>query len=162
MTRASSGIGYELARCCADNGFDLLIAADEPAIHDAADALRVSGVDVEALEVDLATRAGVDQSAAEARGQSTRYSQTQAVGSATRLSIKISKTFARGRRPMITGTLYLIHKISLSMRERRAGRIYDRLDCVAHAWELRRGLQRFQGVRARSRLRYARSLRIQA
>jgi NAD(P)-dependent dehydrogenase (short-subunit alcohol dehydrogenase family) len=30
VTGASSGIGLELARCCANEGFDLLIAADEP------------------------------------------------------------------------------------------------------------------------------------
>jgi NAD(P)-dependent dehydrogenase (short-subunit alcohol dehydrogenase family) len=30
VTVASSGIGLELARCCANEGFDLLIAADEP------------------------------------------------------------------------------------------------------------------------------------
>ena len=30
VTGASTGIGYELAQCCVDNGFDLVIAADEP------------------------------------------------------------------------------------------------------------------------------------
>ena len=32
VTGASTGIGYELARCCAENGFDLIIAADEEEI----------------------------------------------------------------------------------------------------------------------------------
>ncbi|HEV7397306.1 MAG TPA: hypothetical protein VGN86_12405 [Pyrinomonadaceae bacterium] len=32
---ASTGIGYELAKCCAEDGFDLLVAADEPEIHKA-------------------------------------------------------------------------------------------------------------------------------
>jgi short-subunit dehydrogenase len=55
VTGASTGIGYELARCCAAEGFDLLIAADEPRIHDVAQELRQHGVDVTAIETDLAT-----------------------------------------------------------------------------------------------------------
>jgi short-subunit dehydrogenase len=38
VTGASTGIGFELAKCCARNGFDLLIAADEPAIDQASPA----------------------------------------------------------------------------------------------------------------------------
>jgi short-subunit dehydrogenase len=30
VTGASTGIGYELAKVCAENGFDLIIVADEP------------------------------------------------------------------------------------------------------------------------------------
>ena len=33
VTGSSTGIGYELAACCADYGFDLIVAADEPASH---------------------------------------------------------------------------------------------------------------------------------
>jgi NAD(P)-dependent dehydrogenase (short-subunit alcohol dehydrogenase family) len=36
ITGASTGNGLELARCCAARGFNLLIAADEPAIEQAA------------------------------------------------------------------------------------------------------------------------------
>jgi NAD(P)-dependent dehydrogenase (short-subunit alcohol dehydrogenase family) len=43
ITGASAGIGYELAKCCAQQHFDLLIAADQPAIHDAAQDSRVLG-----------------------------------------------------------------------------------------------------------------------
>ncbi len=60
VTGASTGIGYELARCCAEDGFDLLIAADEPEIHEAAEDFRKLGVQVEAIEADLATTEGVD------------------------------------------------------------------------------------------------------
>ena len=35
VTGASSGIGLELATICAQEGFDLLIAADRPEIHTA-------------------------------------------------------------------------------------------------------------------------------
>lgn len=36
VTGASSGIGFELARCCVGDGYDLVIAADEPEIAEAA------------------------------------------------------------------------------------------------------------------------------
>src|ERR1700704_6132941 len=60
ITGASTRIGYELAKCCADDGFDLLIAADEPEIHQAAEDFKKLGVQVEAIEADLATTEGVD------------------------------------------------------------------------------------------------------
>jgi len=61
VTGASSGIGLELARLCAADGMTLLIASDEPDIATVRDELAASGVQVEALQVDLATRAGVQQ-----------------------------------------------------------------------------------------------------
>ena len=41
VTGASSGIGLELATICAQEGFDLLVAADRPEIQTAADASAV-------------------------------------------------------------------------------------------------------------------------
>ena len=61
VTGASTGIGLELARCCAKAGFSLLIAADEVEIHSAANALRSQGAVVEAVQADLATAEGVAQ-----------------------------------------------------------------------------------------------------
>src|SRR5438105_4560321 len=61
VTGASTGIGLELAKCCAKDGFDLLIAADEAEIDDAAVQLKNYGTDVKSVEVDLATVEGVDK-----------------------------------------------------------------------------------------------------
>jgi len=61
VTGASTGIGLELARICGAHGFDLVIAADEPAIEQAADQLRLLGVSVTAIEADLATSEGVSR-----------------------------------------------------------------------------------------------------
>jgi short-subunit dehydrogenase len=69
VTGASSGIGFELAKQCAQNGFDLLIAADEPAVHSAAEILKRHGPAVEAVEADLATTQGVDSLYATAKAQ---------------------------------------------------------------------------------------------
>jgi len=58
VTGASSGIGLELARCCADHGYDLLIAADEARIEDVAAELRQSGVRAEPVLRLLQPRLG--------------------------------------------------------------------------------------------------------
>jgi short-subunit dehydrogenase len=59
VTGASSGIGLELAAICAEEGFDLLVAADRPEIHQAADRFRQLGAQVKVVEADLATTEGV-------------------------------------------------------------------------------------------------------
>jgi short-subunit dehydrogenase len=61
VTGASSGIGLELAKQFAANGFDLLIAAEEDAVHDAARTLSSHGVHVDAVQADLSTFNGVEQ-----------------------------------------------------------------------------------------------------
>ena len=59
ITGASDGIGYELARIFATNGYDLVVAAEDQGIVEAAQAFRGLGVDVEHVKVDLAKHAGV-------------------------------------------------------------------------------------------------------
>ena len=49
VTGASTGIGLELARECAKNNFDLIIAANEAEIESAADELRREGGTVEVM-----------------------------------------------------------------------------------------------------------------
>ena len=61
VTGASSGIGYELARQFAANGFDLIVAAEDAELAPAAERLRDEGVRVTAVGVDLAEGGGVDE-----------------------------------------------------------------------------------------------------
>ncbi|GGQ68560.1 SDR family NAD(P)-dependent oxidoreductase [Couchioplanes azureus] len=68
VTGASSGIGYELARQFADHGYDLLIAAEDDGIEQAAANLRRDGrSQVTAVRADLASFDGVEKLYAEIR-----------------------------------------------------------------------------------------------
>lgn len=58
VTGASSGIGYHLARCAADHGYDLVVAADTP-LADAVADFQLMGARVQAVQCDLATEVGV-------------------------------------------------------------------------------------------------------
>ena len=60
VTGASSGIGLELAKLAAKDGFDLIVAADTPFVE-AGPSLKEFGVEIEELETDLATQQGVKQ-----------------------------------------------------------------------------------------------------
>ena len=61
VTGASTGIGRAFAGLLAGEGYDLVLAADEPQVHDVAANLQAAGRTVTAVEVDLATREGVEQ-----------------------------------------------------------------------------------------------------
>jgi len=124
VTGASSGIGYELARLCANDGYDLLIAADDPSITQAADSLRPSGVTVQSLEVDLATREGVDELYAATAGRPVDALLANAGHGLGRAFL--DQDFDEVRHVIdtnITGTIYLIQTVARDMRQRNQGRI---------------------------------------
>ena len=124
VTGASTGIGLELAKRCAKEGYDLLIAADEPEIEQAALSLRVGGAVVEAVQADLATTEGVDELCAAAKGRPVDVLLANAgrgLGHAF-----LDQDFGRARRVVdtnITGTVYLIHRVGNDMRRRNSGKI---------------------------------------
>jgi len=60
VTGASSGIGLEIAKLAAQDGYDLIVAADTPFVE-AGPALKDLGANVEQIEGDLATQNGLDQ-----------------------------------------------------------------------------------------------------
>jgi short-subunit dehydrogenase len=113
VTGASTGIGYELAKCCAGHGYDLLVAADEPKIESAAAVFRTVGISVDAVEADLSTLEGVDKLYDALKGR-----QVDALlANAGRGLGKgfLDQDFAAVRRVIdtnITGTIYLIQKVA--------------------------------------------------
>jgi short-subunit dehydrogenase len=126
VTGASTGIGYELAKCAAQDGYDLAIAADDAKIQEAALKLREFGFNVEAMQVDLSTQDGV-----------RRF-----VSGITSLGRPIDVLMANAGRGLghgfldqdidevqgvvdtnISGTLALVHEVGNRMRTRGEGRI---------------------------------------
>ncbi|MGI4830501.1 MAG: SDR family NAD(P)-dependent oxidoreductase [Janthinobacterium lividum] len=58
VTGASSGIGFNLAKVFAENGFDLVIDAEDASVNKAATELKALGVQVTPVVADLATYDG--------------------------------------------------------------------------------------------------------
>jgi uncharacterized protein len=124
VTGASTGIGFELAKCCAEHGFDLVVAADEPEIETAAQAFSALGAGAKAVQADLSTLEGVEKLYA-------------AIGDrpVDALLANAGRGFGKGFLDQdfdavmrvvntnITGTLALVQKIGRNMRSRGKGRI---------------------------------------
>ena len=124
VTGASTGIGFELAHLAAQNGYDLIVAADEPLIDSAAEDFRSHGTNVISIEADLSTSEGNDKLVEAANGRPVDILLANA-GRGLGHGF-LDQEVADWRRVIdtnVTGTAYLIHKVGREMRARNEGRI---------------------------------------
>lgn len=123
VTGASTGIGHALARLAAEDGHDLLLAADTPFIDEAAGLGPQHGT-IETLDLDLATMEGVDGLLAAARGRPVDLLCANAgrgLGHAF-----LEQDPLQWRHVIdtnITGTLYLLQQVLRQMAARGEGRV---------------------------------------
>ena len=123
VTGASSGIGLELARLAAQDGYDLLVVADTPLV-DASAALKDLGVEVRSVETDLSTGPGVDRLLDAAGG---RDIDLLCANAGHGLGHAFLEQQPREWRHVIdtniTGTLLLIQRVAREMVARNEGKI---------------------------------------
>jgi uncharacterized protein len=127
ITGASSGIGYELARVFAQNGYDLLVNSGSERIEDAGQKLQGLGVDVQTVEADLATYEGVEKLWREIEA-SGRGVDAIAINA----GVGVGGDFARETNLEdelrlielnVTSTVHLAKRVLRSMLARRAGKV---------------------------------------
>jgi short-subunit dehydrogenase len=123
VTGASSGIGYEIAKLAAKDGYDLLVAADEPLV-DAAAAFKDLGVEVKSVEADLATEEGVERLLRAAGGRPIDVLVANAGHGLGRAFLdQDPKEWRHVIDTNITGTLLLIQQVARQMVARNQGKI---------------------------------------
>lgn len=124
VTGASTGIGLELARLAAQEGYDLIVVADEPQINGVAEEFTKYDVKVESVEADLSGIDGVDQLLAAAAGRPIDILIANAgVGTGGAF---LEQDVAKWRHSIdtnVTGTVYLLQKVLRDMVARGEGRI---------------------------------------
>lgn len=127
VTGASSGIGYELAMQFAENGFDVLVTAEDDGIETAANQIGASGAEVIPLQLDLAQYQGVEK----------LYETIESVGRpvdaiAINAGVGVGGSFAAKTELEdelnlialnVTSSVHLAKRIVPIMVERRQGRI---------------------------------------
>jgi uncharacterized protein len=124
VTGASTGIGFELARECRDNGFDLVIAANEPEIEQAAARLRQEGANVEPVQAELSGAEGVDKLWQAVKGRRVDALLANAGRGLGRAFIdQDPNDWMHVVNTNITGTLLLVQKAAREMKQAGAGKI---------------------------------------
>jgi len=124
VTGASSGIGFELAKRCVAEGFDLVVAADDPRIEEASRTLAQTGGSVQAVQVDLATPEGVDRLLAAVKDRPVDALLANAGHGLGRAFLEQDWDEIRHVIDTnVTGTVYLLHRVGREMAGRGHGRI---------------------------------------
>ncbi|MBD8699603.1 SDR family NAD(P)-dependent oxidoreductase [Sphingomonas sp. CFBP 13714] len=124
ITGASTGIGFELATIAAQDGYDILVVADEALIKAAAADFRQFGTTVTALEADLSTTDGVDALLAATNGRQIDILCANA-GRGLGHGF-LDQSVADWRAVIetnIMGTLYLVQKVLPAMVARNDGKL---------------------------------------
>jgi uncharacterized protein len=124
ITGASTGIGFELASIAAENGYDLLVVADEPLIEAAAEDFKRHGVQVVPIEADLSTLQGVDHLLAATNGRQVDLLCANAGrGLGHGFLDQAVDDWRRVIDTNITGTLYLLQNVLREMVARDDGKV---------------------------------------
>jgi len=126
VTGASSGIGLELAKQFAENGFDLVIAAEDTGIHAAAAEIGGDGVTVDPFQVDLSSFEGVESLYEHIRS-SGRPVDAAAINAGIGVGGEFAQTDLNAELKLINlnvvSTVHLTKRLLPDMLARRAGRI---------------------------------------
>ncbi|MEJ6021349.1 SDR family NAD(P)-dependent oxidoreductase [Ramlibacter sp. PS4R-6] len=124
VTGASSGIGYHLARCAVEEGFDLVVAADTPLDEAVMDFKSLGAQDVVCVQADLATREGVDQLCHALDGREVDVLLANAGHGAAGPFLELDiADIQHVINTNVTGTIYLIQQVARGMVARGQGRI---------------------------------------
>lgn len=124
ITGASTGIGFELASIAAEEGYDLIVVADEELIHASAADFARHGTSVIPVEADLSTTDGVDAllSHVEAR-QIDILCANAGTGTGGAFLDQTTDQWMHAIDTNITGTLYLLQNVVRDMIARQSGRV---------------------------------------
>lgn len=124
ITGASTGIGFELATIAAQEGYDVLVVADEPLIEAAAADFRQFGTEVQALEADLSTIEGVDRLIAAIGNRPVDVLCANAgTGHGNAFLDQPLEIWRHTIDTNVSGTLYLLQNVLLAMKARGAGNV---------------------------------------
>lgn len=124
VTGASTGIGFELASIASENGYDLIVVADEPLIDSAASDFRNHGVEVVSVEADLSSYGGVDKLLEATAGRQIDILCANAGhGHGGAFLEQAPDVWRHTIDTNITGTIYLLQKVLADMVARNDGKI---------------------------------------